>query len=542
MANSINKYAPGLWKVAKWAYNEPSDLVFGGLEDAPEVIQSSQGVRQGDPLGPLLFSVGIRPMLDELTTALGHDAVALAYLDDIYVLSKSSDTLQEIFNFFNTDNVSLQLNHAKTSIVTLADIKSSGMEILGSCIGSAEARRKFLEAKIVKLEEKMTRLAGLPHQHSLLLLRQCLQQEFRHLQRCLLGDGLEDLWKRLDRSIWDTANLIRGANTDNLTEFQSQTTDILYSLPVRLGGLGLLSYETCAPLAYSAAQDVADQLLEPLLGPGPEPYQEFNDDGQPIIVRQRERCNKAFEETRKQLFLKLTDQQIKTVLESATGLGKKWLSIVPFHAQLQLTDFQVSTGLHVKTLIPGPGAVCNQCGLQTLEVGHAEVCVHRHNWSTARHEQVKRAIASALSKIQGVAVVVEPLIGGTARRNDIRITGNPMSGVARHEYDVTVVSLSTRDSVNTRIPPNLLPEDPVARCYALIAKFLDSKAEDKIRRLPRNGIPFTPLVFTVGGMMDKGTVEVMKLWQDTMPPAAFSTLCQQLSLILLKARARSFVL
>lgn len=139
-------------------------------------------------------------------------------------------------------------------------------------------------------------------------------------------------------------------------------------------------------------------------------------------------------------------------------------------------------------------------------------------------------------------MVVEPLIGGTARRNDIRVTGNPASGVSRHEYDVTVVSLSTRDSVNTRIPPNLLPEDPAERCYSLITKFLDSKADDKIRRLPRNGIPFTPLVFTVGGMMDKGTVEVMKLWQDTMPPAAFSTLCQQLSLILLKARARSFVL
>ena len=131
---------------------------------------------------------------------------------------------------------------------------------------------------------------------------------------------------------------------------------------------------------------------------------------------------------------------------------------------------------------------------------------------------------------------------GTARRNDIRVTGNPTSGVARHEYDVTVVSLSTRDSVETRIPPNLLPEDPAERCYALIAKFLDAKANDKIRRLPRNGIPFTPLVFTVGSMMDKGTVEVLKLWQDTMPPAAFSSLCQQLSLVLLKARARSFVL
>ncbi|MGV2364916.1 MAG UNVERIFIED_CONTAM: hypothetical protein MIN83_26280, partial [Paenibacillus polymyxa] len=444
--------------------------------------------------------------------------------------------------FLSTDAVSLQLNTAKTAIVSLEEMKTSGMQILGACVGPTEARRGFLEGKIGKLEEKMARLSGLPHQHSLLLLRQCLQQELRHLQRCLLGDGLEDLWRRLDRSIWDTANLIRGANTDNLTQSQSKTADILYSLPVRLGGLGLLSYESCAPFAYGAARDVADQLLEPLLGPSPETCQEFSEDGQPIIVRQRERCNKAFEETRRQLFLTLTDQQIKTVLESATGLGKKWLSVVPFHAQLRLTDFQVSTGLHIKTLISGPGVVCNQCGLQTLEVGHAEVCVHRQSWSTARHEQVKRAIASALSKIQGVAVVVEPLIGGTARRNDIRVTGNPTSGIARHEYDVTVVSLSTRDSVNTRIHPNLTPEDPAERCYALIAKFLDSKANDKIRRLPRNGIPFTPLVFTVGGMMDRGTVEVMKLWQDTMPPAAFSTLCQQLSLILLKARARSFVL
>ena len=51
-----------------------------------------------------------------------------------------------------------------------------------------------------------------------------------------------------------------------------------------------------------------------------------------------------------------------------------------------------------------------------------------------------------------------------------------MSG-ARHEYDVTVVSLFTRDSVNTRIPPKLLPDDPAERCHALITNFLDSKSE-----------------------------------------------------------------
>jgi hypothetical protein len=141
--------------------------------------------------------------------------------------------------------------------------------------------------------------------HSLLLLRQCLQQELRHLQRCLLGDGLEDLWRRLDRSIWDTANLIRGANTDNLTQSQSKCFGTWAEQWLKQ----LIRYVSCRAISERGT----------------------------ALVGQRERCNKAFEETRRQLFLTLTDQQIKTVLESATGLGKKWLSVVPFHAQLRLT-------------------------------------------------------------------------------------------------------------------------------------------------------------------------------------------------------------
>jgi len=55
------------------------------------ILQSATGVRQGDPLGPLLLSLAIRPLLDRLSTFLGTDHLVLAYLDDVYVLSPTQD-------------------------------------------------------------------------------------------------------------------------------------------------------------------------------------------------------------------------------------------------------------------------------------------------------------------------------------------------------------------------------------------------------------------------------------------------------------------
>jgi hypothetical protein len=222
-------------------------------------------------------------------------------------------------------------------------------------------------------------------------------------------------------------------------------------------------------------------------------------------------------------------------------LGKKWLSVVPFYQSLRLSDFEVSSALHVRTLHTGSGAVCAGCGCNNF-AGHAEVCTERTRWNIARHEQVKRAIAAALTKIEGVQVAVEPHIGNTARRNDIRVTGSEASGLASHEYDVTVVSLATRDSIATILPPGLHPTKSANRAHALINKFLIFTSNKKRQRLPSNNIPFTPLVFSLGGMMDPGTIKALQIWQETVPPSVFASLCQQLSLILLRARAKSFVL
>ena len=56
------------------------------------VIPSEEGVHQGDPLGPALFSLAIHPVLSQLQKD-HHNVCILAYLDDIFVLGESDNAV-----------------------------------------------------------------------------------------------------------------------------------------------------------------------------------------------------------------------------------------------------------------------------------------------------------------------------------------------------------------------------------------------------------------------------------------------------------------
>ena len=87
IAGGTRQYAPAPYRAAKWAYGEKSDLRVGDI-----ILHPSQGVQQGEPLGSLLFSVGLGSKC--LATHLGPDRRDLPYLDYIYILS-TDDSAQE---------------------------------------------------------------------------------------------------------------------------------------------------------------------------------------------------------------------------------------------------------------------------------------------------------------------------------------------------------------------------------------------------------------------------------------------------------------
>jgi hypothetical protein len=117
----------------------------------------------------------------------------------------------------------------------------------------------------------------------------------------------------------------------------------------------------------------------------------------------------------------------------------------------------------------------------------------------ARHERAKRIIGRALASTPSTRVRLEPLGHQTSRRNDIQVItllGSQATGLANSEYDLTVVSLASKDARATNLPNQ--DTDP----SRLANKYLDSVADHKVRHRPSSNLPFHPIVLSLGGMMN----------------------------------------
>ncbi|GFZ44943.1 hypothetical protein JCM24511_02669 [Saitozyma sp. JCM 24511] len=298
-----------------------------------------------------------------------------------------------------------------------------------------------------------------------------------------------------------------------------------------MGGIGILSYKTVAPHAYAAASEAADTTLAPILTPGSLP-------NSTQLITQHQRCQEIFAGNKEALLGSLTPEQAKAVVEASSKLGRVWLTTIPFQPSLRLTDFEVAAALQLRTLAGERDAHCTNCG-ETNFFGHPEVCLQRRFRRVARHEGSKHIMGQALASTPGTRVRLEPLGHQISRRNDIQVfslLGSQATGLANAEYDLTVVSLANKDARATKLPNQ--DTDP----SRLANKYLDSVADHKVRHRPTSNLPFHPIVFSLGGMMNGSTTKVFASWKRVMTRGTYNLMLKRLSLCLLQARVRSFEL
>lgn len=252
IASATVEFAPSFYRAASWAYNNASILVTS----SGEVLASTNGVRQGDPLGPLLFSLALRPTLQRIIKELPKGYTLVAYLDDILILGKGKGSLAKAIEIFSTSP--LKLNKKKSKEFPIKRLKEEGLKTLGTFIGPLEGKKAFLEAKIAKLKETLQSLKGLPKQEALLLLRASIQLLLRHLLRQLESSSLISLWGQADKAIEDIVAWLATRGPREKSPIINRT---LIAIPAKLGGLGLPIHADLANELYLAAGRASLKLL-----------------------------------------------------------------------------------------------------------------------------------------------------------------------------------------------------------------------------------------------------------------------------------------
>ena len=196
----VKKLIPELWAMVRWSYEHHSKLY---LSDG-SILKSESGVKQGDPLSPLLFTIGYDRLLRKLIKELLDNGFQdpgnlLSYLDDTYLSCRATEVsrLEKlVMKVYDNEKAlsGLTLRPEKTWRRSPQEIREAGGDLLGTHIGAKQP--DFLQKFADDLQEQVLRLKKLRCQDAYLILRKSLVPKTNHLLRSL--ELPTTAWKQVD--------------------------------------------------------------------------------------------------------------------------------------------------------------------------------------------------------------------------------------------------------------------------------------------------------------------------------------------------------
>ena len=151
---AVAEHIPEIYALCHSAYGAKSQLLFGN-----HIIDSSSGVQQGDPLGPLLFSLTLQPILEKLSSSL-----KFAYLDDV-TLGGPSNIVSNDIEILKTESarIGLKLNVFKCEVITSNERPDfdvfSNFVVIHPCdailLGAALLHESALDEMLNKIQQNL---------------------------------------------------------------------------------------------------------------------------------------------------------------------------------------------------------------------------------------------------------------------------------------------------------------------------------------------------------------------------------------------------
>ena len=256
---AVREHCSKISAFVEWIYSTEAHLVLKGAQG----LTSSQGVQQGDPLGPLLFSLVLAELVSRIKVLLPDLDLNAWFLDDGVLIGKSED-IKKVYEFLVSEGPAYGLHlNPKKCVLFWPNVDcgsywsefppelrrtSEGIKLLGSPIGSHAFIRESVSKTILSIRKILDSVAELGDpQTEALLIRACVGfPKIVFHMRCNAASVISEELDEFDRLV-DTA-LMRIIGK-NLSADERQ----LASLPIRSGGYGFLIATKQADSAFVAS-------------------------------------------------------------------------------------------------------------------------------------------------------------------------------------------------------------------------------------------------------------------------------------------------
>ena len=531
---AVKRYFPEMEAWYRFCYQSPAKLFCEG-EVLP--FESSQGVQQGDPLGPLLFALGILHACKKLKAELQADTLSVWYLDDGTIVGEADEVVRA-WELIQTEvnRVGLKVNKDKCELIApegfegelpeglrgIPVVKGNGFELLGAPIGDKAFCENYIQTRVAKIAAALKNLEIIDDpQIEMLLVRFCLG--FPRFVFCLRSAPPEDTTEAVRN--FDT--MISGVLQDRLGILLTAEQEQQARLPVTMGGLGVERAEDIVECAYLGNILATRELVGKLLGGGKLVLEELQGAKAALeawnvkvekhfenvedLLKLREMQTKQGELHPQRVLSGLVHRRLHTELLANThdlrdelrlrAVGREdagaWWNVIPVKQlglkfdrdeYLALTKWWIGVPLYTEE-----GAVCPEgsCGSEMDVKGdHSVTCKYGPS-RIARHDAVNQAWAFAL-KGAGLSVKMEVFTDpGTMRRSADTLVDRWQYGrSAAHDWVVSHALQRTALEAGRGKNPDFALEQAERK--------KDSYAK---RRCEGRGLDFVPMAMdTFGGV------------------------------------------
>jgi len=440
---AVAKREPGLLPYVRWLYGTPSQLhVLGAPTDA-DPIYSEAGVRQGDPISPLLFALTLQDPLEH-TAAHHPTADVLGLHDDVHLQDDVDGAVAATETLFAAAaQIGLRARRPKCGAYSQSAACGAaaaarlqipqleeGLVATGTPVGSDAFIKAHVAQKSEDARALVAKLEALPMASQVLfaVLKGSLQQRLAHLTRTCEWRLIACAVTALECAVAATAfRLAAGKDPDPAADAAAIAQ---LSLPVRLGGCGLhhtrhqgatAAYLAAAALAHVALTGAA-AALRPFDGdrapqlkaawaelhdsaPGlwPDTAREADDSTVRTVLpaAQRTYGQHSAGEAREALLSRFAgeegwQEQGRARLHGvACGHASLWLDALPTSHRLRMRnpDFRLALQLRlgISTVPANAPSVRCGCGRQLLpdDLDHAMVCDQLSKSLAMRHDLLK---------------------------------------------------------------------------------------------------------------------------------------------------------